>query len=447
MNSSAGKPKLTFFALEALNSLSTSYYFFYLFFFMAEKYGFDNRDNLALAAFNGFVYMANAWLGGRFGQRFGYLNALQVGVIGMALPLMAGYTLDSSWGHILVMALCTLGMGFTWPNLEALVSEGESPATLPHTLGIYNMVWAAMGALAFFFGGALLETLGERSLFWLPAGIQLVQMLLIIRLKRPAAGLVSRGVQIPSADFLETKRDRLLTPALSSAEEEREKRLNPVRMFNAQGPNSANPPADSPSPRSVLPPLNPRPIARAKMFLKMAWLANPFAYVAINTVVAVVPGIAKQFELTPRLAGFFCSVWFFARATTFCALWLWKGWHYRFRWFLGAYLLLMGGFVGVLLAPKLTLVMLAQIAFGMGLGLIYYSSLFYSMDVGEAKAEHGGLHESAIGAGIFGGPAIAGTALYFNPSNPHSGTIAVAGVLWVGCVTLLAMRYWSRARS
>ena len=29
-----------------------------------------------------------------------------------------------------------------------------------------------------------------------------------------------------------------------------------------------------------------------KTFLKMAWLANPFAYVAINTVIAVMPGIA-----------------------------------------------------------------------------------------------------------------------------------------------------------
>ncbi|MBM3837928.1 MAG: MFS transporter [Verrucomicrobia bacterium] len=417
-------PRLIFFALEALNSLSTSYYFFYLFFFMADEYGFDNRDNLALAALNGFVYMANAWLGGRFGQRFGYLTALQVGVVGMALSLIVGYTLHSAWGHIAVMALCTLGMGFTWPNLEALVSEGESPAALPHTLGIYNMVWAAMGAVAFFLGGALLEALGERSLFWLPVGIQLVQLLLIARLKRKTGAIV-----------------------LASREPDGRASLSPAsRVGRVPGTSSGSPGRTRPTWFTSLPPLNPRPIARAKMFLKMAWLANPFAYIAINTVVAVVPGIAKQFGLTPRLAGFFCSIWFFARAVTFCVLWLWKGWHYRSGWFLGAYMLLTAGFAGVLLAPKLALVMLAQIAFGLGLGLIYYSSLFYSMDVGEAKAEHGGLHESAIGAGIFGGPAIAGTALYFNPSNPQSGTIAVGVVLVIGLGALLAMASRNRGR-
>ncbi|MBI2947231.1 MAG: MFS transporter [Verrucomicrobia bacterium] len=437
MKSRVGNPKLSFFALEALNSLSTSYYFFYLFFFMAREYGFDNRDNLALAALNGFVYMSIAWLGGRFGQRFGYFTALQVGVSAMVLSLMAGCSMNSSWGHVVVMCVCTLGMCFTWPNLEALVSEGETPAALPHTLGLYNMVWAAMGAIAFFFGGALLETLGERSLFWLPVAIQLVQLLLIIRLKRLAGPTKDAPRERP---HFAVEPSTEATAALLPLDERPPLPTCGPPLPLGEGEGAVH----GKHARLLLPPLNPRPIARAKTFLKMAWLANPFAYVAINTVVAVVPGLAKQFELTPKFAGFFCSIWFFARAGTFFALWLWKGWHYRFRWFLGAYLLLTAGFAGVLLAPKLTVVMLAQIAFGMGVGLIYYSSLFYSMDVGEAKGEHGGLHESAIGAGIFGGPAIAGAALYFNPSNAHSGAIAVAMVLLIGFAALLAMRSQSR---
>ena len=72
---------------------------------------------------NGFVYMANAWLGGRFGQRFGSLNALGIGVGIMTAALLCGAFVNSQWGHVAVMATCTLGMCFTWPNLEALVSE------------------------------------------------------------------------------------------------------------------------------------------------------------------------------------------------------------------------------------------------------------------------------------------------------------------------------------
>ena len=55
----------------------------------------------------------------------------------------------------------------------------------------------------------------------------------------------------------------------------------------------------------------------------------------------------------------------------------------------------------ILLARQLWLVVAAQVFFGLATGLIYYSSLFYSMDVGEASSEHGGLHEAFIGAGIF----------------------------------------------
>jgi len=397
MHSPHHPSKLGFFTLEALNSLATSYYFFYLFFFMAREYGFDNRDNLALAALNGFVYMANAWLGGRFGQRFGCLNALGIGVGIMTVALLCGAFVNSQWGQVAVMATCTLGMCFTWPNLEALVCEKELPAKLPHTLGLYNMVWAGMGALAYFTGGALLETLGQRSLFWVPVGLQATMLVLLAVLR---------------------------------------KQEDPL-------PKGQPSPLEAPA---GLPPLNPRPIARAKTFLKLAWLANPFAYVAINTVVAVVPGIANQFGLSPKFAGVFCSVWFFARLGTFLWLWWWDGWHYRFRWFVSAYVMLIAGFAVVMLAPNLFVIVVAQIAFGMGCGLIYYSSLFYSMDVGEAKAEHGGLHESAIGLGIFGGPAIAGTALYLAPHNPHSGTIAVAATLTLGLAAILVQRYRSRGR-
>jgi len=57
----------------------------------------------------------------------------------------------------------------------------------------------------------------------------------------------------------------------------------------------------------------------------------------------------------------------------------------------------------------------AQILFGFSVGLIYYSSLYYSMDVGEASGAHGGFHEAALGVGIFAGPAVGATTLFLFP--------------------------------
>jgi predicted MFS family arabinose efflux permease len=175
------------------------------------------------------------------------------------------------------------------------------------------------------------------------------------------------------------------------------------------------------------------------MFLRLAWLANPFAYIAINTLIAVMPGLARRLELSTMVAGFCCSVWCFARVAAFLGLWYWSGWHYRFRWLLASFLTIISAFVLILLVPNLVVLVLAQLLFGIALGLIYYSSLFYSMDIGETKGEHGGIHEAAIGLGNFAGPALGAASLHFLPKQPNSGALAVTGLLLAGLLGLLAI--------
>jgi hypothetical protein len=184
---------------------------------------------------------------------------------------------------------------------------------------------------------------------------------------------------------------------------------------------------------------------RGKAFLRMAWLANPFSYIAGNTLIAVMPEVAARLELTTTLAGFCCSVWFFARLGTFALLWLWPDWHYRFRWLLAAYVALIVAFAAITIVPSLAVVVAAQLVFGGAVGLIYYSSLFYSMDVGETKGEHGGIHEAAIGLGNFAGPAVGATSLYFLPQAANAGVLAVTVLLVCGLGGLVGI--WHKTRT
>ena len=147
-------------------------------------------------------------------------------------------------------------------------------------------------------------------------------------------------------------------------------------------------------------------------------------------------------KLSPMFAGFFCSVWLFVRIGAFALLWLWPGWHYQFRWLLGAYAAMVASFAFVLLVPNLPLLVAAQIFFGLAVGLIYSSSLFYSMDVGERKSEHGGFHEAAIGVGSCAGPAIGAAAMYCFPDASGSSAWAVSGMLLIGLGGLT----WQRLR-
>ena len=62
------------------------------------------------------------------------------------------------------------------------------------------------------------------------------------------------------------------------------------------------------------------------------------------------------------------------------------------------------------------------------------------MHVGDTKGEHGGIHEAAIGLGIFAGPAIGAGSLALFPENKASSVIGVAIVLAVGLATLFRVK-------
>ena len=105
-----------------------------------------------------------------------------------------------------------------------------------------------------------------------------------------------------------------------------------------------------------------------------------------------------------------------------------------------AFALLIVSFAAILVAPNLAVVLIAQIFFGVAIGLIYYSSLFYALDASDTKSEHGGIHEAAIGAGNCLCPAIGAAALWLAPDSASIGAWAVSGLLTAGLGGLLWLR-------
>jgi predicted MFS family arabinose efflux permease len=396
------KLKAGYFVLTWLNIYAVAYYFNYLFFYLREDYGFGNRENLLFAALNGLLYVPASFLGGRFAQRHGYFAALKLGFGLLALALMLGSHLSGVRAQTIIMMLWTIAICFTWAPLEALASENESRAGLARMVGMYNVVWASGAAVAYFTGGGLQAMLGRASLYWLPACLHASQLLLLLWLEQQKrAGNKTTWASRPS------------TVANQSA---------PISDFAAHH-------------------ISPE---TARSFLRMAWLANPFAYVAMNTIIPLIPDLAARLHLSTTLAGFVASAWMFARLFAFALLWRWTAWHYRFGWLVGSYIVMIGSFAALLLMSNLAVIVVAQLAFGLAVGLIYYSSLFYSMDVGqETQGEHGGFHEALIGVGIFLGPAVGASTLQFARGVPHAGIWAVSALLALGLPLLFAMK-WRR---
>jgi len=276
-------------------------------------------------------------------------------------------------------------MCLIWPTLEALVSEG---AVAANAVGLYNITWAGTNALAYFIGGTLIEKFGYRCIFYLPFALMLLQLEIVYALQKHR-------------------------PKVAAAEHPGEDR-------------GGGTPAATP--------------VRDKSFQQLAWVANPFAYIAINTLLAVMPGVAAKFHLSPMVAGFACSLWCFVRLGMFVTLWCWTAWHYRFAGLVAAFALLVLSFATILMAPFLGLLIVAQVGFGLAIGLIYYSSLFYAMDAHDSNSEHGGIHEAAIGVGNCLGPAVGAASLQFLPQMPNSGAAAVTILLLFGFGGMFVVR-------
>ncbi len=382
------------FVLTWLNIYAVAYYFNYLFFHLRDDFGFGSRQNLLFAAVNGLIYIPASWYGGRFAQRYGCFTALKIGCGGMAMLLGAGTAMSGLAAETVLMGLWTVAVCFTWAPLEALASHGEDRPGLARMVGIYNVVWSGGAAVAYFTGGLLQQALGRASLYWLPALLHTVQLLVVFWLERQAQ--VSRSHQVQTDD------SGWSTPDFEQ---------HHVSAITA------------------------------KSFLRMAWLANPFAYIAMNTVIPLIPELAARFKLSTALAGFVASVWMFARLAAFAMLWRWTAWHYRFGWLIASYVVMVASFLALLLAPSLLVIITAQVAFGFAVGLIYYSSLFYSMDVGSgSQGEHGGYHETLIGLGIFLGPAVGAATGYLVPAVQRLDVGAVSVLLVMGLAGLLAVR-------
>jgi hypothetical protein len=122
-----------------------------------------------------------------------------------------------------------------------------------------------------------------------------------------------------------------------------------------------------------------------------------------------------------------------ARAATFLVMAQSHGWHGRRAILVLTAGLLPLGFLVALLGPVAPVIVAGELAFGVGMGMAYYTALYYAMVVGNASVDAGGWHEGLIGSGFSLGPAAAllGAGAAGSASGP-----AVA-LLW-GMVPLLA---------
>ncbi len=326
-------------------------------------------------------------LGGRVIERRGCRASLKLGLVGLAAGALAGWVLPEGWNMVSAIVLVAGFQGFIWPAIEAALTRGEPQHRVQHLVGMYNLGWSGASGFAFFITTPLMSAFGLRAMFALPLALYLWNMFLVWRVLPDYDSIPDEHHMVVDSEGVE------LTPQQRHA------------------------------------------------FRLLGWLANPMAYVAINVIVTYNPVVAQRIGVNFATSSSWFSLWFYVRMLAFDLLRRWSGWHYRPGMLFAAFGMAMLGFAGMVLAPSLWVHVLAQVLFGLSIGLLYQSSLFYSMAGSEEKGTHGGFHESFIGLGIATGASMAFLGDRVAPQHP----VLSVGLVW-GVMGMALCLMWQIAR-
>jgi len=163
---------------------------------------------------------------------------------------------------------------------------------------------------------------------------------------------------------------------------------------------SKNPPAHDVASSSEHVPESYRDLLRgARVLLPLSYVINGVLAPLLPFVLA---GIAIDiFWQTPVV-----SIWMFARVIVTAIMWKSGRWHGKWSVLWVAIFAMATGFLFILSALTLPLLIIGLVLFGAGMGATYYVALYYAMSVGRAEIDAGGKHEAFIGMGYMAGPLV-----------------------------------------
>jgi hypothetical protein len=101
----------------------------------------------------------------------------------------------------------------------------------------------------------------------------------------------------------------------------------------------------------------------------------------------------------------------------------------------------------VMLGPSLPVVVIGLVVFGVGMGLLYYAALYYSLTVGHAAVDAGGKFEALVGVGSSIGPLLGMLGHALTTTRPQATTVALSlGVFLLALPSIVRPYRDARAR-
>lgn len=309
---------------------------------------------LTLAAFGSCVYVLGCVFLAALSDRFGRLKCIAlalfvIGVSSAAFGLIPPERLRL-WHYFAYWAPFNVGMAVFFTSVEGLISDYQDHRlSLARRMGRYCMAWSAGNVLAGF-------SVGWANANGLARGVCLV-----------FAGLTFVACLATIADLKMNGDKKLADTGIGNAD------LRPEAPFFAV-------------------------LGRTGLF---------FACLALMGMLAVFPRYGKDWHgLSEDAIGNLVGISMFAQTVTYFAMGRLTFWHYSRCWQVALSLAFAAGLALMIAAPVGSVAALAAafVLCGVGYGVMYFFSIYYSLMVTEGHAKSGGIHEAFLGVGNLIGP-------------------------------------------
>ena len=358
-----------------------------VYFFCKERLAFGSGENLWLALTFGAGYVFAAWrahwLASRIGERRQLLIviAILIGVHGWLYFFVSPVTI------FVAMAMLGLANGAKWPVLEGFIASGLTPSQTAHTMGRFNMTWAAAVPLALAATGPL-TSIHPTVLFLVGGAMSLTAFI--------AALFLPPGVEPPLPAPPDSKRHE-------------------------------------------------HPEHLAGLLVASRWIMLA-AYIAIFVFAPLAPKIFERLGCPRSLAPATSGILDAMRLAAFVLLGFWRGWRGRARWLVASMIALPAGFFMVILGPNIPTVMIGELLFGLAVGISYSSAMYCAMIVKEASIDAGGGHEAMIGLGLVIGPlaGLVGESLCESGASFAQGYVTAMAPVLAACTAAAIYAIYKR---
>ncbi|MGI9013531.1 MAG: MFS transporter [Phycisphaerales bacterium] len=320
--------------------------------FIAEHdFAFSQLATMGLSFFLGVMYIAVAFTSARFlrwVQPICSARTLLVTIVLVqAVVCLGPWLVADAWMLWFVTGATSMLSALLWPVVEAYLAAGRHGRAMRHAIGWWNVVWTSSVAIALI---CMAPLMGEEA-----------------RTARYAIIALGALNALAALAIIWFPRD----PA---DHHEHDAQLHVGRGY-------------------------PKLLAAARVLL-------PLSYVLLALISPLMPYRLESLEVVSTGKTPLTATWMVARVIIIIIMWRLHVWQGRGSVLLAAGIAISAGFVMIVLAPNMAMMVLGLSLFGIGQGAVYFAAIYYAMAVGRAQVDASGKHEGLIGIGYAIGPLI-----------------------------------------